>query len=243
MKQLKALIVEDDPIIGQILLSYLSSYLEASNLEIALSGTEALRVMEHQTPDLLFVDVEIPDIDGLSIAVKAKTANPSLSLVFVTGHTQYAAQAFKLDAIDYLVKPVTEESVRKAMSKIKRARALSVINTGEAEVIIIKNSYEIYFIRQNDIIFIERSQRKSIFHTIKGKYYTNEALNAIAKRLGGKFFRCHKSFIINTEMVEKCIPIAERIYEIVFYDYKYRVTTNRKKLEELYNMRKGNNPN
>lgn len=238
MEHLKALIVEDDPIMGQILFSYLSSYLEASNLEIALSGTEALRVVEHQTPDLLFIDVEIPDIDGLSIAIKARTINPSLSLVFVTGHTQYAAQAFKLDAVDYLVKPVTEESVRKAISKIKRARGLSAVNTRETEVIIIKNGYELCFIRQNDIIFIERNQRKSIFHTTKGQYYTNEALNAIAERLGEKFFRCHKSFIINTEKVERCIPIAERIYEIAFYDYEYRVTTNRKKLEELYNMKK-----
>lgn len=238
MEHLKALIVEDDPIMGQILFSYLSSYLEASNLEIALSGNEALRVIEHQTPDLLFIDVEIPDIDGLSIAIKARTINPNLSLVFVTGHTQYAAQAFKLDAIDYLVKPITEESVKKAMSKIKRARGLSAVNTRETEVITIKNGYELCFIRQNDIIFIERNHRKSIFHTIKGQYYTNEALNAITERLGEKFFRCHKSFIINTEMVERCIPIGERIYEIAFYDYEYRVTTNRKKLEELYNMKK-----
>lgn len=238
MEHIKALIVEDDPIMGQILFSYLSSYLEESNLEIALSGNEALIVLENQTPDLLFIDVEIPDIDGLSIAVKARKANPSLSIVFVTGHTQYAAQAFKLDAVDYLVKPITEEAVRKAMSKIKRARGLREVNTRENEVITIKNGYEIYFIKQNDIFFIERSQRKSIFHTNKGQYLTNESLNAIAERLGEKFFRCHKSFIINPEKVERCIPIGERIYEIVFYDYEYRVTTNRKKLEELFNLRK-----
>lgn len=234
MKQLKVLIVEDEPIMGQILLSYLSAYFEVSNLRIACNGSEALEAVEEQVPDLVFIDVGIPDIDGLSIATKIKTVNPDIFLIFVTGYPQYAAQAFQLDAIDYLVKPITEESVKRSISKIKKVLALTRTNTKEIDTIIIKNGYEIYFIKQDDIFYIERSQRKSIFHTVKGQYQTNEALKAINKRLGNNFFRCHKSFIINTNRVEKCFPIAERIYEIVFYDYQYRATTSHKKLQELY---------
>lgn len=243
MKELKALIVEDDAIMGKILLSYLSSYLEASNLKIAFSGAHAMKLVEEQVPDLLFLDVEIPDMNGLSLAMEIKMVNPNVSLIFVTGHTQYAAQAFKLDAIDYLVKPITEESVRKAMSKVERAMGLTKISNDATEIIIVKNRHEIYFIKKNDIYFIERIQRKSIFHTTKGQYLTNEALNAIAERLGNNFFRCHKSFIINTDRVEKCYPIAERVYEIVFYDYKYKATTNRKKLQELYSRLNMNDSN
>lgn len=101
------------------------------------------------------------------------------------------------------------------------------------DILLVKNSNEIYVLHPDQIIYIEKELRKTNIHTEGGKYITSETLNSLEKRLGVNFFRCHKSFIVNITKIEKIVPIAERIYQLSFYNYPLTASMGRSKLEEL----------
>ncbi|MHB8172493.1 MAG: LytTR family DNA-binding domain-containing protein [Thermincolia bacterium] len=83
---------------------------------------------------------------------------------------------------------------------------------------------------------MEKDLKKAVFHTINGKYSCTETLAFLETKLNNTFFRCHKSFIINVKKLEKISPIADRIYEVTFYNYSLTVTMGRAKYEELLNL-------
>lgn len=101
--------------------------------------------------------------------------------MFVTAHTKYAADAFSLDAIDYIVKPITKEALAKALTKIQKFMKLN--NPPDSSVaagqITIKNDHELYFINPGDIYFIEKEIRKTVLHTVNGRYLTSESLKFV----------------------------------------------------------------
>lgn len=237
--QIKVLIAEDEQPIRQLLESYLSLFPGVEIAGRADNGREVLALIDQARPLAVFLDIEMPDLDGLTTAAKIKERHPDIFIVFVTAYARYAAEAFQLDAVDYLIKPFTRDSVSKAMAKIERLLALktSAMAGGRPEArLVIKNGHEIFFINHQDILFIEKELRKSIIHTENMRYSTNEPLNILEKKIGTDFFRCHKSFIINLNKIQKIAPIAERIYKVYFFNYSCQVTMTREKLEQLYKM-------
>lgn len=234
--QVTVLIAEDEPSIQEMLESCLLAIPGVRVVGKASSGSEALSLVEELKPDALFLDVKMPGLDGLSLASIVKTAKPETCLVFVTAHPGYAVEAFQVDATDYIVKPITAEAVAKAITKVRKQLEAERMTHLHKQKLTIRDHREVVFIEANDIVFVEKLARKTIVHTIKGPYTTTEPLSSLEKRLPPNFFRCHKSFIINMDKVEKISPIAERIYRVSFYDYPKHVTMGKDKLNELYDI-------
>jgi two-component system LytT family response regulator len=233
-EKISVIIAEDDPLIRQMLDSYLSSFPQVEILASLSNGVDLLDFVEKEQPSAVFLDIEMPDMDGLTAVTKLRERFPHIFTVFVTAHTKYAAEAYQLDAVDYIVKPVTKERLAKTVNKIQdflTAKAKLVLS-GTSRISI-KHNHDVYFINTLDIIFIEKEIRKTVLHTENGKYFTTEPLISIISKLPNNFFRCHKSFIINLNKIEKISPIAERIYEINFYRYQHKASMGRQKMEEL----------
>lgn len=233
-EKLRVIIVEDDLPTLNLIQSYLVAF---PSIEIIASFTDGLQLIDTISslqPTAVFLDIEMPGLDGITIAARLKTELPHIFVVFVTGHTKYAAEAYELNAIDYLVKPVSKDRLARTVSKIQDYLNLNVnINNSDSQLITARNRHELYFVKLSDIFLIELETRKTVIHTENGKYYTNTSLNSILSKLNKNFFRCHKSFIVNLKKIEKISPIAERIYEISFHNYPLRATMSRPKMEEL----------
>jgi two-component system LytT family response regulator len=234
------LIAEDDPLVRQLLNSYLSSFPRLNLVAAAANGIEVIELVSRLLPAAVFLDVEMPGLDGLSTAARLRDQYPDIFIVFITAHAKYAADAYQLEAVDYLIKPVTMESLTRAVGKIDKFRALQAgkpvnqpLKQGRIQIM---NDREAFFINLQEIFFIEKVLRKTVIHTRRGKYQTTEALGVLEKRLGRSFFRCHKSFIVNLKKIEKISPIAERIYRVTFYNYPETVTVGRDKIKELYQL-------
>jgi two-component system LytT family response regulator len=238
--RIDVIIAEDDPLIRQLLNSYLSSFPRLNIVASAPDGLEAIDMADRLLPAAVFLDVEMPGLDGLSTAARLREQHPDIFIVFITAHARYAADAYQLEAVDYLIKPVTTESLARAVSKIEKFLALQAVGDGDQPSqhgrIRIKNDREVCYINLQDIVFIEKVLRKTLIHTEHGKYQTTETLSDLEARLGRNYFRCHKSFVVNLKKIEKVSPIAERIYKVTFYDYSESVTVGRQKIEELYRV-------
>src|SRR6185437_986263 len=115
---LKALIVDDEPLAREGLRALLSVDPEVSTIQEARNGREAIAAIRQDNPDLVFLDVQMPEMDGFEV-VRTVGAESMPSVVFVTAHDQYAVQAFEISALDYLLKPVIEERFVKALARAK----------------------------------------------------------------------------------------------------------------------------
>lgn len=228
------IIVDDDLPLRQLLCSYLADYPQTAILGEASSMVEAFEILDSVQADVIFLDIELPNTSGLSAVTQLKQKHPFIGIVFITGYPEYAAQAFQLDAIDYLVKPISAGDVSRAIEKIER---WMVKKTAKSESrIAVKSNHELRFINLCDIFYIEKVKRHSVLHTVQGTLKCSENLNSLISRLDNRFFRCHRSFIVNVDKIDRIAPIADRIYEISFCNYPSQITMGREKYEYLCNI-------
>jgi two-component system LytT family response regulator len=236
--KIQIIIADDEQPIRQLLQFHLSSFPRVNVMATAGNGLELLSLLEHARPTAVFLDVEMPGLDGLSLAARLRLQQPDLFIVFVTAYPQYAANAYQMEAVDYLLKPVTREALERAVGRIERFSALNRSQDGlqaPGDRLAVKNGREIYLINLHDILFMETEARRTVIHTVSEKYSTTEPLCTLHTRLSQDFFRCHRSFIINLKRIEKIVPVAERVYKITFHDYPHSATMGRHKFQELAN--------
>lgn len=227
------IVVEDNDDVRQYVLSYLKDYPQLEIMGEASDGAAAMTLIDKCEPEVVLLDIELPVTNGLAVAVWLRERHPRVKIVFVTGHSSYGAEAFQLDAIDYLVKPVTKEAVQRMVAKIERHFALERSQPSSNARIAVAFNHEMRFVDKADIIYLERQGHHTVFHTAHGDFPSSETLTTWSHKLGNKFFRCQRSFIINTEKIERIFPIADRIYEVSFSGYPSPVTMGRDKYEEL----------
>lgn len=234
-ERISVMVLEDNVPTLNLLCSYLSAFSFVDVTGSAVNANDFIEAFRIIRPTVVFLDIEIPGFDGMTTAAKLMEVKADIFIVFVTAHTQYAADAYLLDAVDYVIKPISRERIEKSLNKV---RTFLDLKTGhcynsDQQRLTVKNGHEIFVINFEDIFFIEKEFRKSVIHTCNSVYTTTETLGNLEIKLPTFFFRCHKSFIINTKKIESISPIAERIYKITFYGYPLTVTMGRQKMEEL----------
>jgi len=184
-------------------------------------GAAILSLAEKLRPNIIFLDVEMPELNGIECAKKIIDINPKTIIIFATAHNEYMIDAFQLYAFDYLVKPFKMERVYQTLDRIKALNNLKeeetihkIIRHEEGlEKILIRNKEGISFVDTDDIIIIQREDRSTVIYTIAGSYTTSEGLSELEEKLDKrKFMRTHKSYIINLSMVSKIYPYGRWTY-------------------------------
>ncbi|MBO3697946.1 LytTR family DNA-binding domain-containing protein [Roseivirga sp. E12] len=198
MSNIKCLIVDDEPKAREVLDIYLQDHPELNLIAQCRNAIEAINIMASQKIDLIFLDIEMPEISGLALA---KTLNKNTSIIFTTAFRDYAVDGFDLRAIDYLLKPIRPERFKEAIEKYKAIRA----GKGEASQKV--NSDNHLFVRSDrkmikiilgEILYIESLSDYLKIHTKKGLIITRETLTSIHEKLHpDQFLRIHRSFIVN----------------------------------------------
>ena len=237
-KTIRVLVAEDEPAVAELLIRFLVLFPKYQVIDVVTNGKELITKAAYEQPDVMLVDIEMPELDGISAISALRDTIPDFYTIFITAHTNYAAEAYNLDAVDYLVKPITKERFTKAILRLERFMEIAPINQlSRPERMAVKNNHDIVFVDPDEIIFIEKEMRKTLIHTVSALYPASEPLNSLLTQLNpNQFFRCHKSFIVNVKKIEKIYPIAERIYEITFRDYQKKAPMGRPKYEELLNF-------
>lgn len=225
-KLVNAVIAEDNRHVMDIL----KKFLIRKNVEIvgeASDGKTAFHLTDQHQPQLLFVDIDLPQLDGLSLAKLVKTRYQNIKIIFTTGYKEYAWKAFEIDAIDYLVKPFTEERLSICWEKIKKNIRLN-LHFEPKDFLLLKNDRGIDFVKTKNIVYITSEQRYTKFvtlsHGTKKIIKTPETLKSIQEQLDcKKFTRTHKSYIVNLDYVKRIEPSGQTymIYFDQINDYAY----------------------
>ena len=205
-------ICEDERYILEELRKKVEKYINRKSLDASIktftSGEELLKAKKKF--DIILLDLMLPGIDGLEVARQISCRS---RIIFVTSYREYAVEAFDANAVHYLVKPVTEERLFSALDRAVNQteqmdnQALTLIKSGKTQVIFIR-----------DILYCEVFNHQVRIHTVHGTYDYFGTLDMLETKLDERFFRCHRSFVVNLSCVagqEKGVAIltnGERIF-------------------------------
>ena len=234
----KVVMADDEHGVMLLLCSILSRLEGALVIGTAENAKDTIKLTIEHNPDLAFLDIELPDMKGIELAEKLREIKPDIEIVFITAHQEYSFDAFKLYASDYILKPIDEERVKSTFRRIYKMLEISkksnTFPNTETCRISINLGNERVFIKLNEIFYIERSGRHAIISCTNGKYKTRQTLQEMEKHLGKMFFRSHKSFIINTDRIEKIVSFPNSsYYEVKFNDCEDKALLSRDRMSEL----------
>lgn len=225
---LKAYIVDDEPLARDELKYLLNRSKEVETIgESDCIEVATVEIPEHK-PDIIFIDIELDAENGLSLAKALELLEPAPAIVFATAYDEYALQAFEANAIDYLLKPIDEERLKKTIEKINKLKnreqkknptALRM-NKQHNEKLVILVEERMVLLNQDDIIFLQSSEGKSTVKTIEQEYKVTEPLIVLEKKLlnNPSFVRVHRSFIVHVNHIVEIEPWFNSTYNLKMKD-------------------------
>jgi two-component system LytT family response regulator len=226
------LIVDDEPLARDGLRLLLAEDPDiAAPIEEARNGREAVAVLQRSRPDLVFLDVQMPEMDGLSV-VREVGAERMPAVVFVTAHDRYALQAFEINAIDYLLKPVTRERFAQALARAKAQLASRSAEAANRQIlglletiaardrhlkrVAVRSAGKTLFIDVEDIDWIDAAENYVQLHVGKASHLLHVTMNALEKSLDpAAFVRVHRSIIVQVGRIAELQPAPHGEYVIV----------------------------
>jgi two-component system, LytTR family, response regulator len=243
--KIQTLIVDDEPTARRGVRLLLERDAEISIVGEAAAGPEAVRKITETKPDLVFLDVQMPEMDGFKV-LEAVNGKHTPVVIFVTAYDQHALRAFEVSAIDYLLKPYDDErfwaAVRRAKSEIQRRQTdtlgaklnnlLSYLqastpapaaegadNPVQGDRILLKSGGEIYFLKADEIDWIEAEGDYMKFHASGRTHLLRETMGHLEQRLDpNRFIRIHRSTIVNIDRVKKLSPSFAGEYAVILHD-------------------------
>ncbi|MEO8098890.1 MAG: LytTR family DNA-binding domain-containing protein [Acidobacteriota bacterium] len=209
---MRVLIADDEPIARQILREYVESI---PGLEIAgeaTTGTETLQRILDLDPDLVLLDQQMPELDGLNVVRNLRGRRMPL-VIFVTAFEQHALDAFEVGAVDYLLKPVRRERLEKAIEKARRQWKPPEAVAGKSTIrkIAGKRGTDIYLLDPAEIIAFQAEGDIVHIVTATQKYFAESTLKELVKDPGlATFRRVHRATLINSDHIRKISPLSSR---------------------------------
>jgi len=232
---MKVLIAEDNAASRKLLkhlIKYVPNYQIVGEAE---NGEELINKVMAEKPDIVLVDINMPLLNGMEAVKSCKKILPTLQVIFITGHDEYALEAFGVNAIDYIVKPIERDRLYSALERsaaLLKQPSTFLSSAPVKKDLMIKQRNQYSFIPLDEIIFIERADRKSVIHTINQKMELNEALTDLEEILDSRFVASHRSFIINLQYVTR-IETAGQSYIAYFKNYEETAKVSKNKLVEI----------
>jgi two-component system LytT family response regulator len=208
----KTIIIDDEQLARQRLKRLLKAYDEIELIGEAEDGAEGLERIIQLQPDLIFLDIEMPVLNGFEMLAKL-TYQPKV--VFTTAYDQYAIKAFEEGSIDYLLKPIEIERLDKTIKKLKQTNLATAPTQIEEllrqmqqkkaiKTLTVKLGDKILLIKLADIVHVQAEDKYVFLHTVDGKkHLTDFTLSALEEKLSAEFIRIHRSEIINTEYIKE----------------------------------------
>lgn len=220
---IQSIIVDDEPIAREILNSHLSKIPNIEVIALCKNALEAFGAISEQPVDLIFLDINMPEISGLSFA---RSINKEVKIIFTTAYREYAVDGFDLKAVDYLLKPISFERLLQAIDKYRCENGVIAIEEEPAfrqekqNYIFVRSDRKMIRINFSDILYIESISDYIKIHMNQQAVTTRETISNIEGKLPkNEFLRVHRSFIVainsissfTNELVEvgrKSIPIS-----------------------------------
>jgi two-component system LytT family response regulator len=236
---LRCIIVDDESGAVEILTRYVQ---RTTELELAGSfrdSIEALKFLADNAMDLVFLDIDMPDLDGLRLSGLIR--NKGTQVIFCTAYSEYAVESYEKDALDYLLKPISYERFCQAVDKAMKVssemsrpdRTARREKDGKIDKFFIKSGPRIHQVDPRQLLYVEKKEHYVVFHTAEGQLLSRMSMNDLLNALPSEdFIRVHRSFVIAIDKIDtiekhtvvikgKRIPVGESYRDDFFERIRY----------------------
>ena len=231
MKRIRTLVVDDEPLARERLTSLLFNEADIDIVGQCRDGEEAVASIMNLSPDLVFLDVQMPQMNGFEV-IEAVGGERMPLVIFVTAHDQHALKAFQVRALDYLLKPFDRErfsdALQRARKQVEREetgdlgrRLLALVkdlrkDQPRSERLVVKSGGRLFFLRADEIDWIDAAGNYVRLHVGNTSHLLRETMNALEGRLDPeKFFRIHRSRIVHMERIQELQPWLNGEYSVL----------------------------
>jgi len=231
---IRTLIVDDEPLARRGIRALLEEEKDVDVISECRNGREAVAAIEEQQPDLVFLDVQMPGLNGFEV-LEAIGADRMPAVIFVTAYDKYALRAFDVHALDYLLKPLDGERFTRALQRARtRIEGKSIRDLSRTlqsllddlksqqkytERLVIKSGGRIFFVGVAEIDWIEAADNYVRLHAGPDAHLLRETMNSLEKRLDpGQFLRIHRSRMVNIQRIKELQPLFRGEYDVRLTD-------------------------
>ena len=250
-EKIKALIADDEPLARKFIRRMLKDDRDVEIVAECNDGKSALAMIRKHNPDVVFLDVQMPEMDGFAV-LEAISHEHMPEIVFTTAYEQYAIRAFELHALDYLLKPFDQARFRDALKHVKeqlvarqnddtRRQINALLENMKTrpeylERLIIKADGRISFLNTRDVDWIEADDKYVHLHINKTAHMVRQTLSALESQLDPrKFLRVHRSAIVNVDRIKELHPLFNGEHTIVLEDGT-KLTLSRNYKDKLFRL-------
>jgi two-component system LytT family response regulator len=230
---IRTLIVDDEPLARKRIALLLENESDIKIVGQCGDGKSAARAIKSKTPDLVFLDIQLPEMDGFEI-IESIPASRLPLIIFVTAYDQFALKAFKVHAVDYLLKPVDDERLAEALDHVRnqmhfrdqghRTRLAELLHDldshrGRSNRIVLKSDGEVLCLKPSEIDWVESAGNYVCFHVGSVTHIFRETMTEVEQRLRDhSFLRIHRSAIVNFDRIKKLKPLLYGDYSVELRD-------------------------
>jgi len=244
---ISCIVVDDE----QLILDELVAFLKGAGVSVIGAYDNphiALEAIIENGPDVVFLDVEMPEINGIELAKRIRENCSETFVVFVTAYKEYALNAFGVSAIHYLLKPVNVDGIKEAIERISKMKKMNEIlgdvdsgvliksNISDQKRISFRIKKDIIIVDLEDILFFASENSITFAVTKQGKYKTKQNLTYWEAQLKDyDFVRCHKAYVVNVNYIYRMVHVLGEYKELVLKYGDIRVPISRRKVNEIKN--------
>jgi two-component system LytT family response regulator len=214
---IRAVIVDDEELAREVLREYLNGQEDVQIAGECTNGFDAVKFVSEHKPDLLFLDVQMPKLNGFEVL---ELIGSEIAVVFVTAYDQYAMKAFDAAAVDYLLKPFDAERFQVAMRRVRRRLGENMQTTNASELknaaqapgqyaqrVVVKDGTRVHIIPIDQLDYAEAQDDYIALHSLGKSYLKQQTISSLGDSLDpGRFVRVHRSFLVNLERVRNIEP-------------------------------------
>lgn len=221
MSPIKCIVIDDEELARTLLKTYIAKIDFLELIADFESPIDAMQVLKDSAIDILFLDIQMPDLKGTEFA---KMIDPKTKVIFTTAYSEYALDGFELNALDYLLKPITFERFLLAVNKFNNH------DIPFEDSITLKSGYDLHKLKFDDILYVESDNEYVVFYTKNKKIMSHQTLKSLEKKLPASLFlRVHRSYIVNKQKVSALkgrdllifdvkIPVSDSYYDMAKKD-------------------------
>jgi len=232
---IKAMIAEDERIAREELEYILSQDKDLTLLPSAKNGKELLDLFEENTPDVVFLDIKMPEMDGVQVAKLLSSKERKPLIVFITAYEEYALKAFGLNAVDYILKPYDIIRINETLTRVRERGYLhSAKSNDSSNTMIIEADDKFIVVNINEIIYAEIMEKYIEIKVNEETHRTRMTLKQLEEQINqNHFYRVHRSFLVNLDYAHEITPWINGAYNLTLIDKKTKIPVPRNTVKNL----------
>lgn len=233
---INCIIVEDELPAREELKYFLNEEKEIKLIEEFESPLDTLNFLEKNKIDVVFLDINMPGMNGINLGKIISKIYPEVKIIFITAYKDYAVDAFEVKAFDYLLKPYSEERIRNLLKSLVSTKSVdNILNRNTSlKKITINMDEKIYVLSLTDVDYIEANEKETLIFANKKRYVSKIKISKWEEMLEGyNFYRCHRSYIVNLDKIVEIEQWFNSSWIIKLKNYSTTIPVSRNNIKEL----------